>query len=90
MQLSKLCDQQILLVIYDKNLGKMYKYISEDGFDVKDANEIIETVNNTPRTEENEQDLLQIFNYTNRDILKFSDADGMDEEDEKQLSAAQR
>ena len=43
MQLSKLCDQQILLVIYDKNLAKMYKYQSEDDFDVSDANQILET-----------------------------------------------
>ena len=37
MFLSKLCEQQILLVIYDKKCDKITKYTSHDDFDVSDA-----------------------------------------------------
>ena len=82
MQLSKLCNQQIVLVIYDKHLGKMYKYSSEDDFDVKDAHEIIETIKSYPLTQVDEADQVQLHSYSNQDILQFSSNDGLDKEDE--------
>lgn len=44
MQLSKLCEQQILLVIFDSKLGKMYKYCSQDDFDIANAHALIQKV----------------------------------------------
>ena len=88
MQLSKLCDQQIVLVIYDKHLGKMYKYSSgEDEFDVKHANDIIETIKSYPTSDVEEADQVQLYSYSNKDILQFSCNDGIDKEDEEMLEA---
>ena len=42
MQLSKLCGQDILLIIYDEEFQKIYQYRSNENFDVNKAKEILD------------------------------------------------
>jgi len=41
MELSKLCNQDIIVIIYDKELAKLHHYQSNEKFDLKQASAII-------------------------------------------------
>ena len=41
MELSKLCNQDIIVIIYDKELAKLHHYRSNEKFDLKQASAII-------------------------------------------------
>jgi len=42
MELSKLCNQDIIVIIYDKELAKLHHYKSNENFDLKQASAIIQ------------------------------------------------
>ena len=42
MQLSKLCGQEIMLVVYDRNLSKITQYRSNELFDVSACHRLFE------------------------------------------------
>ena len=45
MELSKLCNQDIIVIIYDKELAKLHHYRSNEKFDLKQASTIIQKGN---------------------------------------------
>ena len=80
MQLSKLCGTEILLVIYDRGLSKLYQYTSHEHFDVHASEELVVQAQQQSQlggiAEDND---LQMFSYSNKDFNKFcykDDGDG--------------
>lgn len=78
MQLSKLCGQEIMLVVYDRNLSKITQYRSNELFDVSACHRLFEKAqaqnsiySGNPKPNIGADIELQVFNYTNRDFKKF-------------------
>ena len=78
MQLSKLCEQEILLVIHDKKLGKIYRYSSEEAFNISHVKQLVRQAELCAALD----DSVQLFSYTNKDILQFSTAQEIEAEEE--------
>lgn len=78
MQLSKLCGQEIMLVVYDRNLSKITQYRSNELFDVSACHRLFEKAqaqnsvySGNPKPNIGADIELQVFNYTNRDFKRF-------------------
>ena len=65
IELSKLCDQQIFLVMYDKDRDRVIQYCSDPDFSFQNA---LQTVK---RIKKSESASLSFEYYTNDDYNKF-------------------
>ena len=80
MHLSMVCNQKIVLAIYDHDIGKLHKFCSHDDFDWNDANAIVQNSEvksgrNNQHSDKRAKGRVQLFSYGRRDFPKFCDAD---------------
>jgi len=78
MQLSKLCNQDIILVIYDKELGKLYQYRSSEEFDIDRAKMLINEADlkcGIQNETNSDQPHLKVYNYFDQDIMSKAKVD---------------
>lgn len=88
MQLSKLCGQDILLIIYDEEFQKVYQYRSNENFDVNRAKELLESgtqANEGANKRRKQQAAIKVFDYSNKDIKKFAKDDDGDDDIEEDI-----